>query len=61
MTKASISPETGDIEVTPEMVKAGEDVIFSDARDLLALGLEGPEILAIRVYRAMYSVGLEKQ
>ena len=44
---------TLEIEITPEMVEAGEAVIFSDASDLLALGLEGPSALAAKVYRAM--------
>ena len=30
------------VKITPSMLKAGEEVVFADARDFLALGLEGP-------------------
>ena len=46
------APE-GEIEITPEMIEAGADVIFADREMVSVWGLEGPSILAARVFSAM--------
>ena len=46
-------PECDDVEITPEMIEAGADVIFADLAMVSVWGSEGPSILATQVYSAM--------
>jgi hypothetical protein len=50
-----------EIEITPEMIEAGGFVAASEADDCFALGFNGPGLLAIRVYRAMYALAPGKR
>ncbi len=48
-------------EMIPEMIEVGVDVLMSDADELMSLGTESVEILAERVFRAMFVAGREKR
>ena len=52
--------DTPTIEITPEMIAAGDEVITSDAYDLLEWGMDGPPELAKRVFEAMMAARPER-
>ena len=49
------SPESrqAGVEITPEMIEVGADVILADLGMVSVWGSEGPSILATQVYSAM--------
>lgn len=55
------APDSAAIEITPEMIAVGADVIWRLFGDVLSYGSETGRDVAIEVFRAMESVqGIEK-